>query len=98
MKTSFDISEALLQQVKQLAKRRGTTTRSVVEEALMKLLAEAETGTPGFTLRDVSYGSGGMAVEFLHGGWERLRDELYPLPEPFEVQSAQGRSAEAQSR
>ena len=87
MKTSFDLSESLLHQVKQLAKQRGTTTKSLVEEALMKLLAEADESATSFTLRDVSFGSGGMAVEFVHGGWERLRDEIiYPLPEPFQTQ------------
>ncbi len=87
MKTSFDLSESLLHQVRQLAKQRGTTTRSLVEEALMKLLAETETETTSFTLRDVSFGSGGMAVEYVHGGWERLRDEIiYPLPEPLQTQ------------
>jgi hypothetical protein len=85
MKTSFDISEPLLHEVKQLAKKRGTTTKSLVEEALTKLLAEAGA-TSSFTLRDVSYGTGGMAVEYVNAGWERLRDEIYPLPEPFQAQ------------
>jgi len=85
MKTSFDLSESLLHQVKQLAKQRGTTTKSLVEEALMKLLAEADDATTSFTLRDVTFGSGGMAMEFVHGGWERLRDEIYPLPEAFQT-------------
>jgi predicted transcriptional regulator len=87
MKTSFDLSESLLHQVKQLAKQRGTTTKSLVEEALMKLLAEAQQEeAPRFTLRDVSFGSGGMTVEFANAGWERIRDEIYPVPEPFRSQ------------
>lgn len=86
MKTSFDISEPLLRQVKQLAKQRGTTTKSLVEQALAKFLAEAETTTTNFTLRDVSFGAGGMTVEFANAGWERIRDEIYPVPEPFRSQ------------
>jgi hypothetical protein len=85
MKTSFDISEPLLREVKQLAKERGTTTKSLVEQALIKFLAEAGT-TESFTLRDVSYGAGGMTAEFANAGWERIRDEIYPLPEPFRSQ------------
>jgi len=87
MKTSFDISEPLLREVKELAKQRGTTTKSLVEQALIKLLAEvqAETAT-SFTLRDVSYGTGGMTAEFARAGWERIRDEIYPVPEPFRSQ------------
>jgi predicted transcriptional regulator len=84
MKTSFDISEPLLREVKELAKKRGTTTKSLVEQALAKLLAEAlADAKPGFTLRDVSYGTGGMTAEFAHAGWDRIRDEIYPVPEAF---------------
>jgi hypothetical protein len=82
MKTSFDISEPLLREVKQLAKQRGTTTKSLVEQALIKLLAEAQA-TTDFKLRDVSYGTGGMTAEFTHASWEQIRDEIYPAPEPF---------------
>jgi hypothetical protein len=87
MKTSFDISEPLLREVKQLAKQRGTTTKSLVEQALAKLLAEAQAETPThFRLRDVSFGAGGMTAEFANAGWERIRDEIYPVPEPFRSQ------------
>jgi hypothetical protein len=85
MKTSFDISEPLLREVKQLAKQRGTTTKSLVEQALIKLLADAET-TPSFALRDVSFGAGGMTVEFANADWDKIRDEIYPVPEPFRSQ------------
>jgi hypothetical protein len=76
MKTSFDISEPLLREVKALAKQRGVPTRSLVEQALSKLLDEArQPGT--FTLRDSSFGSGGMTAEFEHATWDQIRDEIY---------------------
>ena len=86
MKTSLDISEPLWREVKELAKRRGTTAKSLVEQALIKLLAEEEATTTSFTLRDVSYGAGGMTVEFGTASWEQIRDEIYPAPEPFRSQ------------
>jgi hypothetical protein len=87
MKTSFDISEPLLLEVKQLARKRGTTTKSLVEQALIKLLAEAEAEAPtSFRLRDVSFGGGGMTAEFTNASWERIRDEIYPVQEPFRSQ------------
>lgn len=87
MKTSFDIAESLLREVKQLAKQRGTTTKSVVEQALIKLLAEAET-TQKFELRDLSVPGGGMTPEYQNASWERIRDEIiYPPPEPFRSQA-----------
>ena len=78
MKTSFDISEPLLREVKALARQRGVTTRSLVEQALAKLIAEAKQ--PGrFILPDLSV-PGGLTPEFADAPWEVIRDEIYPLP------------------
>jgi hypothetical protein len=83
MKTSFDISEPLLREVKQLAKQRGTTTKSLVEQALVKLLAEAEAETSEkYQLPDLSV-PGGFTAEFQHATWHQLRDEIYPVPAAF---------------
>jgi non-ribosomal peptide synthetase component F len=78
MKTSFDISQPLLLEVKALAKQRGVTTRSLVEQALIKLIEEARQPTT-FRLRDVSFGSGGLTPEFEHASWDRIRDAIYPV-------------------
>ncbi|MEO6699907.1 MAG: DUF2191 domain-containing protein [Jatrophihabitantaceae bacterium] len=79
MKTSFDLSEPLLSEVKALAKARGTTTRSLVEQALQRLLDEAAEPTE-FVLADGSFGSGGFTPEFANATWEQIRDESYPMP------------------
>ena len=87
MKTSFDLSEPLLHEVKQLAKQRGTTTKSLVEQALIKFLAEAEgEGSQRYVLPDLSV-PGAFAPEFENAPWEKFRDEIYPLPEPFRSQT-----------
>ncbi|HEU5270751.1 MAG TPA: hypothetical protein VFU36_12565 [Jatrophihabitans sp.] len=78
MKTSFDISEPLLREVKALARQRGVTTRSLVEQALAKLVDEARQPS-GFTLPDLSV-PGGLTPEFADAPWEVIRDEIYPLP------------------
>lgn len=81
MKTSLDIAEPLWIEVKQLARQRGTTTRSLVEQALARLIAEAaDEGTVTFRLRDVSFGTGGVTAEFADAGWEQVRDAIYPSP------------------
>jgi hypothetical protein len=79
MKTSFDISQPLLVEVKALAKQRGVTTRSLVEQALMKLLDEARQPAK-FNLPDLSFGEGGLTPEFEHATWDQIRDEIYPMP------------------
>jgi hypothetical protein len=78
MKTSFDISAPLLHEVKALAKERGVTTRSLVEQALMKLIDEAKQ--PGtFRLADMSV-PGEPTPEFANATWDMIRDEIYPRP------------------
>ena len=79
MKTSFDISQPLLVEVKALAQQRGVTTRSLVEQALRKLLDEAKQPKT-FTLPDLSFGEGGLTAEFEHATWDQIRDEIYPMP------------------
>ncbi len=78
MKTSFDISEPLLREVQRVAKERGTTTRSLVEEALVRLLDQVavESDRP-FVLRDVSVRGQGLSPEFVNSTWEEIRDASY---------------------
>lgn len=77
MKTTFDISEPLLRDVQKLARERKTTTKSLVEQALIKLLEAERTAEP-FVLRDASFkGGGGLTTEFEQATWEQIRDEIY---------------------
>ncbi len=75
MKTTIEIADPLLARARRVAARRGTTVRALVEEGLRRVVAEERA--PGrFTLRDASYGSGGLRPE-AQGGWERIRDLAY---------------------
>jgi hypothetical protein len=78
MKTSFDISAPVLHEVKALAKQRGVTTRSLVEEALRKLIDDAKQPAV-FSLPDLSV-PGEPTPEFADASWDRIRDEIYPMP------------------
>jgi hypothetical protein len=79
MKTSLDLPEPLLRDVQALAKKRGTTTKSLVEQALIRILAEAESTKP-YELPDLS-APGGLTPEFANAPWERIRDEIYGTAE-----------------
>ncbi|MGH8961018.1 MAG: DUF2191 domain-containing protein [Jatrophihabitantaceae bacterium] len=76
MKTTFDIPEPLLRDVQQLARERKTTTKSLVEQALIKLL-DAERDAKPFMLKDARYGSGGLTPEFENATWEQILEESY---------------------
>jgi uncharacterized membrane protein len=76
MKTTIDIADALLDDARRTAERRGVTLRTLVEEGL-RMVVKAERQRPAFRLRDGSFGGTGIAPDFEEGGWERVRDAIY---------------------
>jgi len=76
MKTTIEISDALLREVRELAAREGVTLRALVERGLHQVVAEAERGAP-FKLRRASFKGKGLQEELGGASWERLRDLAY---------------------
>ena len=79
VKTTIDISDALLSEVRAAAAQDGRTVRSVVEEGLRKLLAERSQMAPR-TLRDASFTGTGMNPEFANASWDVFAAAIYELP------------------
>ena len=76
MKTTVEISDALLRNVRKLAAREGVTLRTLVERGLRRVLSETNGGAP-FKLRRVSFKGKGRQAEFGEAPWESLRDLVY---------------------
>ena len=76
MKTTIEISDALLTAAKRRAKARGTTLRALVEAGL-RILLEDDAETLTFTLRDGSVGGNGLRPEMEDAGWERIAALTY---------------------
>jgi hypothetical protein len=76
MKTTVEISDALLRQARKLAAREGVTLRALVERGLHRVIAETGQGTP-FKLRRASFKGKGLAPELNEASWDRLRDLAY---------------------
>lgn len=76
MKTTFDIPEPLLRDVQQLARERKTTTKSLVEQALIRFL-DAEHDAEPFTLKDASVGGSGLSPEFANATFAEILEESY---------------------
>ncbi|MEP6716813.1 MAG: type II toxin-antitoxin system VapB family antitoxin [Terriglobia bacterium] len=72
MKTTVEISDALLLAAKKLAHERSTTLREIVEEGL-RVVLQSRQAQP-FQLRDGSFGKLGMHHKMT---WEEIRDEVY---------------------
>ncbi len=77
MKTTLDISDPLLTQVRRIAARDGETLRSLVEQGLRTVVAERARKAARFQLPDTSVEGEGLQPEFQNAPWDKLRDLLY---------------------
>jgi len=76
MKTTAEISDPLLREVRTLAAREGVTLRTLVERGLHHVVTEAKSGA-AFRLRRASFKGRGLQPEFRDVAWDRLRDQVY---------------------
>lgn len=76
MKTTVEISDALLEEARRLAAREGTTVRALVEEGLRGVVARRK-GAATFRLRRASFKGDGLQPAFDGASWEQIRDAAY---------------------
>ncbi|MBL8474218.1 MAG: hypothetical protein KF778_01535 [Rhodocyclaceae bacterium] len=76
MKTTFDISDALLDEVKKRAATDGVTVKSLVELGLRRVLAE-QPRDAGFRLRRASFKGRGLQAGVAGASWDALRALAY---------------------
>jgi hypothetical protein len=76
MKTTIEISDSLLREVRRLAARERLTLRTLVERGLRRVLAETEQPAP-FKLRRASFKGKGLQPPVRHASWERIRALAY---------------------
>jgi predicted transcriptional regulator len=76
MKTTIELPDELIQQVRRVAQREGATLRALVEEGLQRSL-EARRQAVHRQLDFPSYGGSGLTDEFQSAPWGRIRDEIY---------------------
>lgn len=76
MKTTIEISDALMEQTRRLAARENTTLRALVEQGLHKVIADKKRAA-GFRLRRASFKGQGLQPPLQDAGWERVRDMSY---------------------
>ncbi len=75
MKTTVEISDALLTAAKAEARRRGTTLRTLFEEGLRSVL---EADPPrDFVLRDRGVDGQGVQEGVVEGDWDRIAAMIY---------------------
>lgn len=77
MKTTLDIQDSLLDQVRQIAVRDGETLRSLVEQGLRKVVAERSARSRPFQLRETGVGTAGAGSAYEQLSWEEKRALMY---------------------
>lgn len=75
MKTTVEISDALLEAAKRLAAERGTTLRALIEQGLRSVVESSDQER--FVLRDASVDGEGLHEDVREGGWARVAARAY---------------------
>lgn len=81
MKTTIEISDALLVRAKRHAHAVGKPLRAIVEDGLRKVL-ESKTRSAEYRLPDRSVGRKGGRNPLESLSWQDLRDEIYGQRHP----------------
>lgn len=76
MKTTVEISDALLEEARKVAARDKTSVRDLIERGLRKILVERKS-MRDFQLRKVTFKGKGLQPGVVEGDWEQIRDLIY---------------------
>lgn len=77
MKTTIEISDALIRAAKKAAAREGTTLRNLVERGLRHVIADGKAPRVAFKLRRASFKGKGLQREFENASWDEVREAIY---------------------
>jgi hypothetical protein len=77
MKTTVEISDALLARAKRLAQKTNQPVRALIEEGLRRVLDDAAAVRAAYELPDRSVGTPGDHNPLEGLAWSDLRNEIY---------------------
>ena len=75
-KTTVELPDVLLRDVKKVALREGTTVKALIEHGL-RLVVRERLRKGGFSLRKASFAGDGLAAGRSLQDWAAIRDEIY---------------------
>jgi len=76
MKTTIDIYDSLLEEVRQQASHEKTSVKALVEEGLRKLMADRKQKID-FRLRKATFKGSGLQAHLTDASWEQIREIAY---------------------
>jgi hypothetical protein len=78
MKTTVEISDAVLNEARRVAQQEHTTLRELIEEGLRAAIEQRKcVRTAKFRLRDLSFGGNGLQPEFADATFREILDASY---------------------
>jgi len=81
VKTTIELPESLLREVKAIAAAEGGTIRSVIEEALRRDLERRQSATRWEPRPDLVVAGQGLTEEAAHLSWAEIRERAgRPIP------------------
>jgi hypothetical protein len=76
MKTTIQIPDSLLKEVRKLANEENTTLKSLMEEGLRRIISERKRRRK-FKLRKATFRGSGLQPGLEGASWDRIRDISY---------------------
>jgi hypothetical protein len=76
MKTTIEISDALLREARKVAAQEGITLRALVERGLHRVIAETKQRPP-FRMRDGSFKGEGLHPDVRDLSWDQIIEFSY---------------------
>jgi hypothetical protein len=76
MKTTIQIPDSLLKEVRKLANEENTTLKSLMEEGLRRIISERKRRGK-FRLRKATFRGKGLQPNLEGATWDRIRDLSY---------------------
>ena len=77
MKTTVEIADGLLDEVRRLARKRKTTLRAILEDSLRRTVEESRERAPAFRLRSSTFKGDGLVEGLDLREWEHIRERIY---------------------
>ncbi|MDA3938152.1 MAG: hypothetical protein PF693_02440 [Spirochaetia bacterium] len=77
MKTTVELNDVLVSQLKQQAREKSTTMKELMEVALRLYLDKQMASKKQFRFINHSYKGNGVCEGVEEGGWEKTRSEIY---------------------
>jgi CRISPR/Cas system-associated protein Csm6 len=76
MKTTIQIPDSLLEEVRKLAQREHTTMKVIVEMGLRRIVSERKRRSR-FRLRKATFKGKGLQPHLAGGSWDQIRELSY---------------------